>query len=418
MTNKTGIIKLESMTNVSTVIGWATTAVKDYITNLFPKNYFNQIKLATNLKSVTGRFDSSQKSNIGLAVKKNPALSLLVNYEPQDFRFDGFVPSPLVMSTESGTYTGERRTTFSVMSDLDTFELMFSDKRINLSFTAGIRVGTRLEAWNTAEYLMTKILINKKCFLHDIKILVPIPKHIVTLILQSKGLLKASEKEKMDCMVRYADYPIKHIVYGGTNEKVYAFEINTNGLLSIESAPTIEVGQVKRAEMNSMIQFNISMSFNYPAAFMLKHSIEGGSDPEPAPKDNNAIYMMVESSYSVPREIIDNKKQIVYVPFICEFNRPFEDLNFESIIPPDILPLIAYYDKLNIPREAYLDIYLFFDDFILTRAEYIIDWPTYHLLLENPIVNKNYNLGLYLDMAYVEQYKRSLIQPDDNITNN
>jgi hypothetical protein len=151
---------------------------------------------------------------------------------------------------------------------------------------------------------------------------------------------------------------------------------------------------------------------------MLKHSIEEGSDPEPFIENNNAIYMMIESKYSAPREIINDKKQIIYVPFICEFNRPFEDVNFESIIPTDILPLIAYYDKLNIPRESYLDIYLFFDDFILTRAEYIIDWSTYHLLLENPIVNKNYNLGLYLDMAYVEQYKRSLIQPADNITNN
>ena len=418
MMTKTGTIRLESMTNVSTVIGWATTAVKDYLTNLFPKNYFNQIKLATNLKSVTGRFDSAQKSNIGLAVKKNPALSLLVNYEPQDFRFDGFVPSPIVMSAENGTYTGERRTSFPLMSDLDTFELMFSDKRINLSFTTGIRVGTRLEAWNTVEYLMTKILVNKKCYLHDIKILVPIPKHIVTLILQSKGLLNATEEEQTKCMVRFADYPVKHIVCGSTNEKIYVFEISTNGLLSIDSVPTVEVGQVKRAEMNSIIQFNISMSFNYPAAFMLKHSIEEYSEPEPIIENNNVIYMMIESKYSAPREIINNKKQIIYVPFICEFNRPIEDVNFQSIIPTNILPIIAYFDKLNIPREAYLDIYLFFDDFILTRSEYIIDWTSYHLLLENPIVNKNYNLGLYLDMAYVEQYKRSLIQPADNITNN
>ena len=414
MKSKTGTIKFESMTNVSTVIGWATTAVQDYVTKLFPKNYFNQIKLATNLKSVTGRFDSSQKSNIGMGVKKNPALSLLVNYEPQDFRFDGFVPSPIVTSDETGTFTGESCTVFPLMSDLDTFELIFSDKRINLSFNTGIRVGTRLEAWNTAEYLMTKILVNKKFYLHDIKMLVPIPDHIVKLILMSKGLLNATEQEQFDCMVRFADYPVKHIVCGSTNKKTYVFEIKTNGLLSIDSVPTVEVGQVKRSEMNSLIQFTMSLTFNYPAAFMLKHSIEHQVIPDPIINQDDAIYMLIDSRYSAPREIIENKKQIIYVPFVCEFNRPYEDINFDSIIPDNVKQIVAYYDGLGIPRSDYLDIFIFFDDFILTRQEYIIVWDTYHLMLENPIINKNYNLGLYLDMAYAERYKQTIIQPNIN----
>ena len=128
--------------------------------------------------------------------------------------------------------------------------------------------------------------------------------------------------------------------------------------------------------------------------------------------------MLIESDYSAPREIIDNKRQILYLPFVCEFNRPYEDINFASIIPDSITEIVAYYDKLNVPRSDYLDMFILFVDFFLTRKVYIIEWDTYHLMLENPIVNKNYHLGLYLDMSYAERYKQSKIQPTDSVTNN
>ena len=408
--NKFDTVYVESITSISTVIGSVTGAVSKFIQGIFPSNYFRHISLASNLKSVAARIEKN--NNLRMARKQNPALSVLVNYNSNPINMEGFTAVANNISFKLGTIVGTDQDLVRVIDTNSTSELKFSHRRIALDFTIGIRVGNRLEAWNVLERIITGYFAgNSRYYINDVPLQVPLPTVLMNNIIKINNLSDATTDEKLSFLRKYSDFDIDYVLHASTNSHRYVLNLKTNLLMTQGSPASVDIGSNRKSENNSLIQLSFNVAFNFPNNFLLKTLSHADAWSSEVDTSDFILTLWHDIGKSAPREFIDGKKQLLLQPFVCEMNVPLEIIKYDSLLPTFVTDMTSYFQSINVPMSEYLLIKIFIEDFMLTDQEYFIDWDTYQILLENPVMNKNYYIGIYLDMEYVYKYQNSQIQP-------
>ena len=395
----------QTITNVSTVIGQGCAVIQNFVTGLLPPDYFKFINIASNLSSVNGRLTAD---NVKLLRKANPALSILPSYRAVERATDRYTtPNNFLMGPGNALVNMESAGIFTLFDHDARSDITFTCSRITLDFAIGIRVETRLDMWNTHYYLQERLLPAKTFYINDCKMRIPVPSQMIQLAAQSGNFTpdQITSDDFLRFMRQFSKFPIHCLMDASTNSKRFFFEIQTNILVTMESSLSGDVNMIGRSEKRSVISFQLSTEFTFPTHFIFKgQPITDDMIPDLI-VDPDKITVLLDIGNSAPRDFIGNHQKYVYQEFVCEANVPYEIMNYGEIIPDELKAIIAYNNSKSIDPDTYLTFRIFGRTFSLTEHEFVNDWNTFTALLENPLINQNYAITIYIDMNEVYAHR-------------
>lgn len=395
----------QTITNVSNVIGQGCGIVQEFITGLFPPAYFKFVNIASNLSSINGRLTAD---NTKMLRRANPALSILPSYRAVERSTERYTtPNNFMMGPGNALVNMEKTDIFTLFDYDANADITFSYSRITLDFAIGIRVETRLDMWNTQFYLQERLLPSKVFYINDCKMRIPIPMQMIQLAAIAGNFTpdKILTDDFLKFMRSYSKFPVHCLVDASTNKKKYYFEVQTNVLVNIESSLSGDVNMLGRSEKRSLITFQVSTEFTFPTHFVFKGSpITDDMIPD-LDLDPDKISVVLDIGNSAPRDFMGNHQKYIYQEFVCETNKPYEIINYETILTDELKAIIAYNTSKGIIPETYLSFRIFGRTFTLTEHEYVNDWSTFMALLETPLINQNYAIAIYIDMNEVYAHR-------------
>ena len=395
-------VKIESMTNFSQVLGIATAVARKQITGYFNDGFFKHERIGTNLQSVSERF--TKFNNDKLARKQNPALSLKIEYNPKEaLRNDAAFPGNYY--AVGGGVISPTEFLFPLYNNDAHDDLRYELKRTTISFTVGIRVGTQLEAWNVGEYLASKLRANRNFYLQNQMVHSIIPDALIAKICKINKINWNNTEAILKHLRQFSQNEINVIHYGGTNSRKFTFGKSLDFQFEINTVPSISTNRRGRAELNSLVTFNFDLHFSYPCAFVLSTQPVILNEPDPLDKvinnhmsdEGGVIHLNIPGMNFAPREYLNGKYRFVFTKFSPELNTPVEHIKFKECLAPEIIGFIDNLLSTGIDPDNVIDFYMFNGDSPLHPDAFFVDWTTYQVLLESPVINDVYAFGIYIN---------------------
>ena len=397
-------VKVESMTNFSQVLGIATAVARKHIISYFNDGFFKHERIGTNLQSIGERFN--KYNNDKQARKQNPAISMKIEYNPRDaLRNDSAIPGNYYATGGvSGGTIGGNDFLFPLYNNDARDDLRYEMKRTTISFPVAIRVGTQLEAWNVGEFLGTKLRSNRNFYLRNQLVHVIIPDALIAQICKVNKLDWKDTDVILTHLRKFSENEINVINYGGTNSRKFTFGRLTDFQFEINNVPSISVNKKGKAEMNSTIGFSFDLHFSYPCAFVLNtmpvefnNSVLDNIISDRLSSESGVIHLNVPGLSFAPREYINGKYRYAFVKFSPEVNKPVETIKFKECLSKQVLSYIQSLIDDGIDVNSIVDFYMFNGDISLNPKDFYIDWKTFQIILDSPVINEMYAFAIYID---------------------
>lgn len=386
-----------------------TGIMQSFFISLLPKNFFKTLFIQNSIHAVTEQALHDDEK----MVKDLPALSMLLNYEPQENTFNGDSFLEGNIFTLRSSYLRPSGIVSHIIRDWnEQIYVTAPVNRIKNTFEVTFTVDSDMQALNLSGYLRSKLGLNRPMYLTRRIIEVPLPMSVMGAIARTRGF-DLNDKDSFAKFVEYIKLVSNDTVvwklHNTSGKKLFFFRYFTNILYKVTSFGNIESEKDNKALMEARIKLEIEVEYNHHSYYI----VESFQNLVP-PEDNFVIDSTgigATIHWTLPivlRDQLDNgMKCFLKVDIVSDINKPLDVISLEDVLSTDI---VDYIDHVLETKDKELDNFLLLtvvsNGEELDDEQYFVDWKGKEVTLINPKENYDYKILLYGDMTDLLKYTK------------
>lgn len=398
-------------TNISSVIGNATSFYIEYIKKLFPTGFFKD-------SFIVGTLPSIEREAKDFINRAKPTLIINPEYNAESGLMGDL---PIWHNAYQYIFNNCKEYYNGVLTDTDRGIFIYGiPDRIKLNMMTKIVMPTKVYAINVLHHIKQTIEPGGRFYLDNKYFENEIPTPYIKLIL---NILEEKEHRKFSLDnpddIKYIEDYFNRYSYNGcisrrnlsTGNEEFAFKYKSNILMGMESLPTIDNVKRGKSDELSIITFDIEFEFETNSNFILQvpddtkiNKIESENDYF----DSEGRYTFNITIPVDPVKEMEGDFRLRYKKkLIAEANVEIDRIPFESILSEDVLNFIKPHINKNTcqfkQNEEAAKILLFTNSIKLGEADYHVDWAAMELLIHHPMGNMVYGFAFYINQLMYSQ---------------
>lgn len=393
-----------AQTSLAHTYGNITCFITDYIKNLFPKNYFKTVHIATTIAHK--QFSIFQNSNKEFLKKSKPMLIVRPRIEMDDSSV--FLYDTYMTTNANNTYNDTSFTNLQpFMEDNTTGNyIKFLLNRLKISFDISIITETYMDALNQAHFLKNRLPINYYLFLPT-SLESYIPRDLLELVGKSVGVPLYDANGSVSTFLNYINshsrYPVSYKMKNSTGNDEF-FRYYPCNVDTTFSGLSVDEGNKKGQIIESCaVQLSLTAEFNGAGLYYFftrqnKIIDKFVMDIGTANKDKivpiftqNNLYI---SNYGVGWNVYS-------APMYKVDSTDIDVMDISSLFNNSILYVLKYHTEHSIPLSMVIKAEVMKDNRKLTDAEYSIDYDKLTLTTKNCNLGSTYRLIIHVNTNYV-----------------
>lgn len=400
------LIKTNSLNSISLSIGNITSIIKDFMTNMFPQNFFRHVQIATSIPAISDRFKDIH--NIRNFVKLNPAFSLNPEWEIMERMKEGLA---------NASYYNFSTDFFDLIKNED-YIVKYELDQIKNKFNMLIRVDSRLKAWDIANFLNQAVKPPQHFFISDLYVPVQIPMIFIKFF-QNEYALKDDEAV-LYFIRQFTNMRVEKMYNPLNNNKTFVFLFPINIRMKVDSVPSVSVNKNKKRESNSQVALEFETYVTCPINFILgarndpaDEKVRGFIETNNYPKfeEEGSVVHIFHTKRAEPPSIINDMNREVYLEFMIYANEIIEEIDIDHVISEGcknelFKETIQRYriNQINISDKVLTKLYL-------NRGEaepdsYIVDWNENKIIIIQPVPNRTYAVSMLINKNELYETER------------
>lgn len=399
-----------SGTSVAHTYGNMTTIIKNYVKNLYPKNYFETEFISSSIGYK--QFRPLRQKNKEFLKKKKPMLIIKprINVNDEDkFLF--------------GTMLTERIYDHADVHDFGNLQPFFDDRekglfinyllnRMKMTFDVVIIHGSMMEQINMESYIRNRVRINHN-FTLPVFLESYIPKSILKVLSEQANIPMVNDGK----VTRFLDYlnghsvqPVTYKLQDSTGNDEF-FRFYQTNVDTVITNLDIDDGN-KRGHVYDTFTTNFTITTEFWGAGLYYIFSE---KPIPVKYENNPE--IDDSSHIIPLFSFPTytiKAPENWTTYSSTFYRVDssvrEDItDFSTVVGVTLDKVIEYHRENHIPLDILLTETIMMDDeFLVKGKDYEIDYSSYTIITKKLNATKTYRLIIFINTQYMNELKIKL----------
>lgn len=387
------IIRCESCSTFSSIVGNVTSFASNYIQKKFGRGYFKKVIISEEMNSLNLDEGDIQKYELPYLVIK-PELAL-----------DNTFMETLPYWYNSYHYIAKgnnRRNYYSLIKDEEHGIYMYSiPSRIKLNFNINIRVETVMYMHNLMHSIRSKFETNGFEFINNVNLQTEIPKVMMINLAQTLGL----DLSTVEGRTEFNSYLSKNSYHGieeninmSSGNNMYAYNYFSNILVNYPELVSGDKNVKNLVVEDCLVKFMFSMELWIPNKYLLELPNNRTEIQEVLEEDNSKFKfnIVLENDYILPK--IENRHLLIKKSFLPDVNVEYDSLNFSGIISKEINSALDRLRKENALTEQVFQVMVMCGNRILPKESYKINYSTYTVHTNSPMINTTYTLLIYGDL--------------------
>ena len=393
-----------AQTSLAHTYGNITCFIADYIKNLFPKNYFKTVHIATTIAHK--QFSIFQNSNKEFLKKSKPMLIVRPRIEMDDssvFLYDTYMTTNTHNLYNDVSFTNLQ----PFVSDKDGGNyIKFLLNRLKLSFDVSIITETYMDALNQAHFLKNRLPINYYLFLPT-SLESYIPRELLELVGDTIGIPLYDENGSVAPFLEYinshSDYPVSYKMKNSTGNdeffRYYPCNVDTSftGL-------SVEEGNKKGQIVESCaVQLSLTAEFNAAGMYYFFTKKEKKLDSFIVSMATNnkdkIIPLFTQHDLYVPKYGVG--WNVYCAPLYKVDTDTIDTMDISSLFNNSILYVLKYHNEHNIPLDMVIKAEVMKDNRKLTDEEFSVDFENLILTTRNCNMMSTYRFIVHINTSYI-----------------
>lgn len=397
-------VMCEVSNTVSSSLSSVTYVAKEFIENLFPKDYFKEIYITTTQAST----EMSSMDVDDIKIRQYPFMSINPGYIP-DGNEAVMNPFPLWRRgrfqkfREDGPY-GYKRVFYN-----DTDELYISaiPYRIKFIFEYKFKLETHLNKIDFTHILRQKFHQSERFFINNCFFEAEIPNTIIKAMSTIKDYDLTDNDEYKD-FCSYLNHGslgnIHHALVHSTKRKRFTHTYKSNILVTVETAPNTDgrtKNKVNMADDEGEVEMELAMELWIPGNYIFRckelpegdyNSVSGVDGKVVIDMPLKPIIMQTKGNrtlFNLEKIVTDTESKIDVIPINDLFTADINKVIDESVLKKDFTILKVLFE-FDIYRDKYK---------LEEGVDYYVDWRTKEIVLKNPFLNYVYGVASYIDQS-------------------
>lgn len=387
------IVRCESTTSFSSILGSLTSFASSFFINNFPKGFFKKVVITESLNS------SNMDDGKDVQKYSTPLLSI-----KPELAMDSTYMEVLPYWYNAYHYIAEgsrRKEYYPIIKDPEKGIYVYSiPTRMKVNFSVRIKVPTTMFMYNTLHYIQTKFETGGFNYINNVRLQTEVPKIMMINLAETLGYNLSNMEERE----LFNEYIAKNSLNGieeninmSTGNNNYAFNFSSNILVNYPNNAQGDKNVKNLVVDNGIISYDFSMELWIPNRYILElpndrqELIKEFDNSEDSEKFKFNI--VVNKDYILP--MIDDKHLIKRKSFLPDVNVEYDELNFSPIINKEVYNVVQVLLDKRLFNEDLFDIRVMCGNKHLSKDEYEVDYRTMTLRTKEPMYNTTYTILVY-----------------------
>jgi len=415
----------------SSVLSAVTGEIRRLFIDLFPVDFFNNIRILNAAVSVQD--NEGAKDRLKQYRKNNPVLAIRTNISYQKDTVGTYLSNPVPFFFDNMGPDDHRMSIWNVPEKFQELKCDLAYFKVNAE--VGIRVESFVQAADIIGYLNYKIYPGNYFRIPKAPLLVEIPMSILVYSAKNLGfnLKKKDELRQYIAKLKEASIlPLDIKWKKDSGKAILCFMMYANILCKVDELPDPEVNKVGRVQDNTAIRFSMTAQVAFPRSFTLYY--ENALTDEETREDNGKIDIdntLANSAFTGRPEIMlnyalttnpppyyssDSSARLIWLrSFVTDRDEEFDELELKEIIPDYVCLFIDDLLTRHEPGELKKQIMfrLWRDEVEVDDQQFYFDFRKKKFIIERPFRNQIYRLGLYVEAEKLQPYFAKLHGTDN-----
>ena len=380
--------------------------VQKWIIDLFPKNLFKTIHV--NSKIAHKQLLSTPHQFLK---KSKP----MIIFRPRiEYDEDTFLKDTLMTRRFGGP-------TIQSAGDIDLqpffhdqqngLDMMYTLSRRTMFIDVQMTFNTLIQQLNWMDYIDQTVQI-KAPFLLPVYLESYLSKDLMKVIGDLSGIpvhgADGSVTDFLNYMNTYSVYPVTYKLAGSTGQEEFYRYYDTNILAEITELSKDDGDTIDHITTNYHITFSMRLEFWSTGANYIFSPKITSREILPVNTDSTLIPVLVDAfNYS---DIITPPGWSVYGHTTCILDKPYDVLDFSSLIQQQVKEVIQYHAKNAIPYVNFIDIHIRKNGIEIENGkDYEVDMANYKIQFHNKDYGyANYTIIISVDVQYLNQLTKEI----------
>lgn len=388
------ILRCQSTTTYSSMVGNITSFIQTYFVSKFPKGFFKkEIITDTNSNVILKDKDLIKYDMPYIMIR--PELSLdEIFIESQPYLYE--TPHYIVTSNSK-----RNQNYYPIFKDEEQGIYIHAiPSRVRINYQVKIKVPTIMYMYNTMQYINNAFEKNGYEFVNDVRLQTNIPKIMATNLAHTNGYDLSNVEDRTsfnDYLNKNSMNGIEEIINLSTGNSMYAFNFKTNIMNVYPERVQGDRTNKGLAVEYCMVTFNFSSEMWIPNKYIMEIPSTVGevfSSYEEEPTDNSFKFNTVlDVSYILPK--IEDKHLILKRKFVPDINVEYDTLDFSMIINDELREALNFLKKENALNTNIFEVVVMCGNKALMKSMYKVDYENFILKTNTPMSNTTYTVLLY-----------------------
>ena len=405
----------------SSVLSAVTGEIRRLFIDMFPVDFFNNIRILNAAVSVQD--NEGAKDRLKQYRKNNPLLAIRTNISYQKDTLGQYPSNPIPFMYDNWGPNDHRMSIWNIPDKFQQLKCDLAYFKVNAEI--GIRVESFVQAADIIGYLNYKVFPGNYFRIPKAPLLVEIPMSILVRSAAHLGInikTKAGLRQYLDLLKHSSILPLDIKWKKDSGKAILSFLMYATILCKVDELPDPEVNKVGRVQDNAKIAFSMTAQVAFPRSFTLytEDTLEGEKIEDTGRIDIDNTF--ANSAFTGRPEIMLNyaintnpppfynehssARLIWFRSFITERDEEFDELELEKAIPPYVCAFID--DMLKQHEIGDLKKLVMFrlwrDEVEVNDQLFYFDFRKKRFVIEKPLRNQIYRLGLYVEADKLQPY--------------
>ena len=390
--------------------------VRNYVEELFPKGFFNDVFIRNSAFAVTSRKNLDDDDRM---VISRPSLAMQMNYDIQPGSTNGDAYLFNNRMVRRAAHDFKHMYTKIINDTLDNIYISSMPERNKNVFDIALYLNSEFQAINTFGYLRAELGVERPFFINKRVIEIPMPSSLMGSIAAAKkyNVLVPTELQAFaEYMESSSEGTITYKVHKSSGRYMFFYKYPCNILIKMTNLDVPDKEVENKSQLKGITRFTLEVEYVNYNGFIA----ETYGEMPPAPEgsmimENNGVGAVINWTYQLPlrEQLEDGRRLAGKIDIITDVNSA--NLDLTPLTPAISPPMRKYVEHLTAldPTLALLKdsftVKILMDGNFVDEADFEVDWKNENIILFQPRRNFAYRVVLYTDMKkyndfYFEKY--------------
>jgi hypothetical protein len=400
MNNK--IIRCESTTTFSSLVGNLTSFFTLYFQSKFPVGFFKKVFISDSLNSSNLENEDIQKYPLPLLTIK-PELSM-------DSIFMDQLPTWYTQNSYIDKSHGARSKVYTnILRDEEKGIYIYSiPTRVKINFNIRIKLPTTMFMYNTLNVIQNKFENNGYFYCNNVNLQTEVPKIMMIALAEELGLNlnTVDDREKFnDYLSKVSLNKITENINLSNGNSNYAYNFKSNILLNYPDRAQGNKNIKNLVVSDTVIDYVISTECWYPNKFFIEYpnnkllQMKEIVEEVLAVNDKYKFNIVIDTDYIQP--MINGNHLLIKKSFLPDINVEYDVLDFKLILYTELVTKLL--------NKEIFDIRVMCGNKNLSEKLYTIDYNNYTIKTFMPMSNTTYTVLIYGNLEKLNKVSEMIL---------